>query len=548
MNNDPNNESGKSHYGKPQNKEVTEDIAHTDPIAGEQKTTNLERRMSDNLKDETVDMNNDNGNTVEANEDKEENLNNSKSVIEFTEMLVKHLNGIMYKLLALKLDCNIGITCDSCGDESFTGYRYKCCFCNDYDLCSDCFESKKCALDHLPHHPVFFIPSPLTPKESLRLTYIFSLGPEVLSILFDESVHDSISCDACELNPIRGIRVKCDDCIDYDLCWSCFNNKKLSKTHTLSHSVVAHLVPIRKVFEPEKDIKYSSDTKKSEGCFGSVQKVYYNGKKSAMKTIKLTGKRDDVLLESFRNELFAYSEIHSNHILKFYGRATKRREDCDVVELYLLMEFMEKGSIKDVIERNEAVSLRRKLQWVLDIIKGIRRIHSKGFVHKDIKPDNILVNSCNKVKIGDMGIAIYDKGKGYFRERIAPPYYSAPEIIFGKFNNKVDIFSYGLVVYEIFTYKQREVENAFLDLILPVHFPEVSKVFMPLIEKCVSRDPNKRPTAIDIEKKLQKFSDEFWSSLKISQRDYIKSSTEEKDRLFMEYYTNCAEEKLVFGE
>ncbi len=65
-------------------------------------------------------------------------------------------------------------------------------------------------------------------------------------------------------------------------------------------------------------------------------------------------------------------------------------------------------------------------------------MHAKGFVHKDIKPDNVLVDSENNAKLGDMGIALYDFGKGYFRGQLGTILYTAPEVHKQeKFNNKV---------------------------------------------------------------------------------------------------------------
>ena len=455
--------------------------------------------------------------------------------------------------LMFMLDFKVGIVCNGCGGNTASGYRYKCCLCKNYDLCGDCFENKKQSENHLSSHPMFFIANPLSYKKEYYLSKIFKLGADKLPILFAESEHEGVNCDACNVEPIKGIRVKCDDCISYDLCWTCYNNQMISKSHKLDHSVVAHLVPMRNTFDPNTDIQYSTDDTKFKGCFGSVRKVIYKGEICALKTITLAGEeKDSTKFQTFINELLAYSEIHSENILQFYGRAAKQYEDH--VELYLLMEFMEKGSIKDVIERNESLSLRRKFQWILALIKGIRRIHAKGFVHKDIKPDNILVSSQYKIKIGDMGIAIHDQGKGYFRNPIAPLIYSAPEIRFvGKFDNKVDIFSFGLVTYEIFTYKKRDldVENAFAllaNLLLPVKFTEPSKVFMPLIEKCVCLEPVKRPSAQEIENKLEEFDKQFWSSLPIKARDYINLPVEEKDRIFMAFYNRVAEHILSFDD
>jgi len=113
---------------------------------------------------------------------------------------------------------------------------------------------------------------------------------------------------------------------------------------------------------------------------------------------------DDKLEESFRQELAAYREIDGAYILKPFGYGERQRNI--VKELYLITELMPRGSLKKIIENsNQDISLRRKLYLAYHIATGMRKLHAHGWIHRDIRPDNILVSSNYFAKIGDMGIA-----------------------------------------------------------------------------------------------------------------------------------------------
>ena len=449
--------------------------------------------------------------------------------------IVKLFYTIVYKLLDVGSQCNDEVICRGCRTSNFIGYRFKCISCYKYDLCADCMENKKCSHEHLLSHPMIFIGNPLSAKESHFLSLMVNFPIETLNILLDDDViHDGIKCSFCSNPSIKGIRVKCISCFHHDLCWFCFKKKKLSNSLSLSCSFILYLVPVRNTFDILQDVLSLTNTPTRNGYFCSVKVVNYKSKKCALKTVKLRGNQDYELYKSLLDKLFTYGEIHSNNILKFYARSIKLH--VDHAEVLLLMEFMEQGSVRDIIERNKSFPLCKKFNWILSTIKGIRHIHSKDIVHQDISPDNIFVNLHDEVKIGDIGIAIHDFKHCYFRERNAPPLYSAPELISGKFSCEADIFSYGLVVYEIFTYKSRMLDDGFADLFLPVNFPDSSKIFMSLIEKCVLQKPEERPMAQDIEQALQTFNDGFWSSIQVMQQNYSELSSDNKDRLFTAYY------------
>eukprot|EP00463_Aulacantha_scolymantha_P003382 TRINITY_DN4240_c0_g1_i1.p1 TRINITY_DN4240_c0_g1~~TRINITY_DN4240_c0_g1_i1.p1 ORF type:complete len:249 (-),score=32.24 TRINITY_DN4240_c0_g1_i1:152-898(-) len=95
---------------------------------------------------------------------------------------------------------HINVSCDGCNMFPVIGTRFKCTVCPDYDLCSEC-ESSDVPV-HPEDHPMLQYKKPKTGYDP---------------------VHQGISCDACNVNPIVGIRYKCSVCPDFDLCETCNN-------------------------------------------------------------------------------------------------------------------------------------------------------------------------------------------------------------------------------------------------------------------------------------------------------------------------------------
>lgn len=275
------------------------------------------------------------GDSAQGSSESDRNLGNLQASDDNRQDKEAGVKSIIQRLLITHADVNVGVTCAGCKQSDFVGYRYKCCKCKNYDLCAHCFEKRVCSPDHSSAHPMYFIQSPLTPEDDENVAGVFKMGPNVLRLLCNLARHTNVKCGVCKESPIQGVRIKCDDCADYNLCWSCYQAHKSSEDHNTSHAVVAHLAPMHREFNPRKDITYDNQEYLGQGSFGSVQKVFYEGKPLALKTIRITGAAtDQVHFKSFQNEVFAYSEIHSNQIIKFYGYAVETIDRT--TSLYLL--------------------------------------------------------------------------------------------------------------------------------------------------------------------------------------------------------------------
>ena len=129
-----------------------------------------------------------------------------------------------------------GIFCDYCKVQDFENYRYKCMTCQDYDLCSTCFEEGRTSRHHLPGHPVvrFSEPGVIFGRSFLqREITLINFEKE-----FSGTVHEELVCNVCGQNPIRGLSFSCYICKNYNQCSRCFKQKRYGNGHQTDHPMV----------------------------------------------------------------------------------------------------------------------------------------------------------------------------------------------------------------------------------------------------------------------------------------------------------------------
>lgn len=177
---------------------------------------------------------------------------------------------------------------------------------------------------------------------------------------------------------------------------------------------------------------------------------------------------------------------------------------------YFVMEFFPAGSIKARMLRKEDAFLRERMQDILkQAATGLAFMNAKGWVHRDIKPDNILVNSAGEVKLIDFAIAqkIPTGWAKWFWRKQRPQgtrSYMSPEQIRGLvLDGRADIYSFGIMAYELVcgkppfraTGNQELLQKHILEKpVSPlVHNPDVTKEFAELVLRMLAKKKEDRP-------------------------------------------------------
>jgi len=172
--------------------------------------------------------------------------------------------------------------------------------------------------------------------------------------------------------------------------------------------------------------------------------------------------------------------------------------------LCIVMDYADGGDIHMKIKKQQGVLLPeiQILEWFVQTCFALKHVHERKVLHRDLKTQNIFLMSTGQVKLGDFGIAkVLDATKDYAKTMVGTPYYLSPEIIEDRpYNFKSDIWSAGVVLYEMTTLKHPfDAETLMLlaSQILkeqePPPDPSFSSDLASLIRNMLSKDSRNRP-------------------------------------------------------
>ncbi len=159
---------------------------------------------------------------------------------------------------------------------------------------------------------------------------------------------------------------------------------------------------------------------------------------------------DESVIKRFVSELRLTRKITHKNVIRIYDFITIGKSYA------ISMEFFESKSLSQEIRAGRAKNFERNVRLLIDICSGLSVAHKINVVHRDIKPANILVNDTDLVKIVDFGLAAAaSQGDARLTKSgilVGTPTYMAPEQVRGrKIDTRTDIYSLGIVMYEMFT-------------------------------------------------------------------------------------------------
>lgn len=215
-------------------------------------------------------------------------------------------------------------------------------------------------------------------------------------------------------------------------------------------------------------------------------------------------------LESFLSEARVAAGINHNNIVAVYDTGT------EVAEPYIIMEFVDGVSIKQVLERISKIPIKDIIDITKQVCEGLELAHAKNVIHRDIKPANIMIRRDHVVKIMDFGLAKIQNATAQEGTTVkGTPLYMSPEQIRGdRIDHRTDIYSLGCTLY-----RMAAGQPPFLDGDIYYHHlhtpplpprsynPQLPEALNQIILKCIEKDPDRRyqkakEIRLDIESKF----------------------------------------------
>ncbi|KAI5077479.1 hypothetical protein GOP47_0007303 [Adiantum capillus-veneris] len=270
--------------------------------------------------------------------------------------------------------------------------------------------------------------------------------------------------------------------------------------------------------------------KVASGSFGDLFKGTYCGQDVAIKVLK-PERLNENLQREFAQEVYIMRKIRHKNVVQFIGACTRPPHLC------IVTEFMSGGSVYDQLHKHKSMfKLPTLLRVAIDVSRGMDYLHQCNIIHRDLKAANLLMDEHEVIKVADFGVARVQAQSGVMTAETGTYRWMAPEVIEHRpYDRKADVFSFGVVLWELLTgklpYDHLTPLQAAVGVVQKGLRPTIPKNIHPrlaeLLPRCWQHDPVERPEFTEIttilqdimkevleEEKKEKKGGGFFSSLK----------------------------------
>ena len=243
------------------------------------------------------------------------------------------------------------------------------------------------------------------------------------------------------------------------------------------------------------------------------------GRFVAIKVLKQEFSEDRNFVAKFRSEAQSAAGLEHPNIVNIYDVGSEEGL------YYIVMEYVEGITLKTYIEKKGQLSFKEAISIAIQVARGIESAHNKNIIHRDIKPQNIIISTEGKVKVTDFGIARAASSNTISSDVMGSVHYASPEQARNGFvDNRSDIYSLGIVMYEMVTGRvpfdgDTTVAVAIQHLQEEMVIPSVYAQNLPIslekiILKCAQKNPDRRYQSMeellaDLRKSLMNPNEDF---------------------------------------
>lgn len=245
--------------------------------------------------------------------------------------------------------------------------------------------------------------------------------------------------------------------------------------------------------------RYEIVSKIGTGGMSDVYKAkdHTLGRFVAIKVLKPEFSEDVNFVTKFRTEAQSAAGLEHPNIVNIYDVGSENGMH------YIVMEYVEGITLKTYIEKKGQLSFKEAVSIAIQVGRGIEAAHHKNIIHRDIKPQNIIISTEGKVKVTDFGIARAATSNTISADVMGSVHYASPEQARNGFvDGKSDIYSLGIVMYEMVTGRVPfdgdttvavAIQHLQEEIVAPsVYAPNLPISMEKIILKCTQKNPDRR--------------------------------------------------------